>query len=165
VASDTLSLDLVMLFRTPSTCPAGLFVADVLVQDQLAATTLHALEAGDLLVSDRWLLTATSRGVQGPVQLRVPGCEQRLAASLEGDHLRVSGAAAPAEGAELVLLTLQLSFWQLAELASGAPLPLDPAWLERPVLLRAEGHVLLAGRLVQHAGGVALQASAVYSTR
>lgn len=165
MANAELTLDLYALFAEPASCPAQAIELTVLVSDELAREALAELQVGDLLVSDCWLLSATTRGLEGTVELRIGGCDERLRGVLAGDRLSVlDGRLATPSSAELRLATLTVSFAQLAALVSGCELRLEADALDASVLYLA-GEPVLTGCLVQYASGVGLQVRRVYSTR
>jgi hypothetical protein len=162
--SPELAFDACALFADAVSCAAEELTLELLVRDELSADALAPLEPGDLLLSDRWPLTATTRGLEGLVELHVPGCQERLVGQLQGETLRTTGRRATAHGAELLLGTVRVELAQLSALCSGGELRLGPNWLQRAVL-RVEGRPVLAGQLVQYAGSIGLTASELYSIR
>lgn len=164
LTSQELTLDLTLLLT--SELPAGKYRVDVLVCDGLDESALVGLREGDLLVSEQWPILATTRGLEASVELRVSGCEERLTAVLQGDLLRVRGVTQRAGGkqAELVLGSLELTFAELAALASGEARSLS---VNATAVLWLGEQAVVRGTLVHYQRAVALRVDelAPYSTR
>jgi hypothetical protein len=177
-----LLLDVKLLFRAASDCPAGRYPLAISLTEGVAPETLAALEIGDLLANDAWPLTLTARGLEGMVALSVAGSSEQAAAVLCGSRLTgVRGAAAREASAgalslererdrsarhealaELRLYELPLGFWQLAELMGGGALDL-PGEGPGEATLHVGGQPHAAGSLVQLRGAIALRVHLLFT--
>jgi hypothetical protein len=139
---------------------AGPYPCFISVRDRVAPHDLEALSPSDLLWSDAWPLTLTTRGLVGPVEVSVAGSAARMKAVLDGRELHVTGAAPPL-GPDEVELTIAedcLSFAQLGALARGAARTLPEVPSATAALMRA-GRELARGTLVMHRGALGLRVS------
>jgi hypothetical protein len=174
-----LTFDAKLLFGAAADCPAGRYPLALSLPDTIALETLKALEVGDLLASDAWSLTLTSRGLEGVLVLSASGVAESAGATLCGPRVAglagrarrleaASGSQAAATGrdaspalpAELRLYEIALGFWELAELAAGGAIDL-PAPGPRAATLYVAGQPLASGGLVRMHGAIALRVEAL----
>jgi hypothetical protein len=143
------------------------FELGVLLHDRVDADVARTLAPGDLLVSDSWALTVTTRGLQGPVTVQVSGCAHDLTAHLSDGMLHVTGApVSPREApcVEVRLARLGLPLHALAAALGGCPWPLSEVPSES-VLLSLDGEPWAEGALVVYRGAVGVRVARTHSMR
>jgi hypothetical protein len=134
----------------------GPFTLRACVSDAPAPEVLSQLSPGDVLVSDAFLLTSTTRGPVGPVRLEAEGL--RVGGRLEAG--RVWSVPSPEQARtgelEIVLTERTVDMRTLALVRAGH----EPAFRDvalRTVELRHEGRRLGAGELVSYRGAVGVR--------
>jgi hypothetical protein len=165
IAAEGLALDVKIIFAAPAECPAGRYPFAVSVRDELPHEILAALTIGDLLASDAWPLSVSTRGLEGRVELSVFGLSERVEAVLSGRRITSMDRPSPPPDrtrAELRLAELALDFWALAALGSGAPVELPEESL-REATLHVDGLARAAGSLAQLRGVVALRVHSLFT--
>lgn len=131
------------------------------LNDELApGTSLDDLRVGDLLVGDRWLITATTEGLCGEVRLFVPGSSTAFDGTLERGHVRARTATPANDALTIVLADRACSLLELARLTSGAALAVT---VSTAVSLRRDERTIAHGELVRERGRVGMRIEAVVS--
>jgi hypothetical protein len=137
---------------------AARYELQLVLRDRLPASELAVLEPGDLLVSDRWALIPTARGLEGALEVRVAGSAERLGAQLSQGALHVVGLSPEPlepEGVELIIARPSASLAELADIVAGQPwVAVAPS---DPVELRRGAERIATGSLVVHRGALGLR--------
>jgi hypothetical protein len=152
-------LELALLLPSDSALAQRPLKACLAIAEELDATTLATLGAGDLLVCESWPGHLTSQGLSGALELGTEAFQGALRVALEAGRIRklasTGSAVRSGKQARLVLTELTLRFADLAGLASGsAEFPVAASEL---AYLELDGQARAHGKLVRYRGAIALE--------
>jgi hypothetical protein len=127
----------------------------VALTDRLAPdTSLSRVGVGDLLVGDHWLMSATTEGLCGQVQLLVSGASSAFDGTLERGLIRARTPRPLRDDLALVLAERSCTLLELARLTSGETLPVTIP----PTATLRHGDVTVAcGELVRDRGRIGIR--------